>query len=78
MMKEARALTAQLNELESRQVAAWRAMSPARCLELAFQAYQFALDTVRLTERKRHPDLSLDELAWRITRRVQGDSTLGR
>jgi hypothetical protein len=53
-------------------------MSPARRLELAFQAYQFALDTVRLTEQKRHPHLSPDELAWRITRRMQGDSKLGR
>jgi hypothetical protein len=60
------------------QVTAWRAMSPARRLELAFQAYQFALDAVRLTERKRHPNLSPSELAWRITRRMQGNSKLGR
>jgi hypothetical protein len=60
------------------QIIAWRTMSPARRLELAFQAYQFALDTVRLTERKRHPDLSTSELAWRITRRMQGNSKLGR
>jgi hypothetical protein len=53
-------------------------MSPARRLELAFQAYQFALDTVRLTERQRHPDLSPDELAWRVTRRMQGNPRLGR
>ena len=61
----------------AQQVTAWRAMSPARRLELAFQAYQFALDAVRLTERKRHPDLSPSELAWRITRRMQGNSKLG-
>ena len=60
------------------QITAWRTMSPARRLELAFQAYQFALDAVRLTERKRHPDLSTSELAWRITRRMQGNSKLGR
>ena len=60
------------------QIAAWRAMSPARRLEIAFQAYQFALDTVRLTERQRHPDLSPDELAWRVTRRMQGNPNLGR
>jgi hypothetical protein len=53
-------------------------MPPARRLELAFQAYQFALDAVRLTERQRHPDLSPDELAWRVTRRMQGDRRLGR
>lgn len=63
---------------DPRQVAAWRAMSPARRLELAFQAYQFALDTVRLTERRRHPDLTPDELAWRVTRRMQGNPKLGR
>jgi hypothetical protein len=60
------------------QVAAWRAMSPAHRLDLAFQAYQFALDTVRLTERKRHPDLTPSEFAWRVTRRMQGNSKLGR
>jgi len=53
-------------------------MSPARRLEIAFQAYQFALDTVRLTERQRYPDLPPDELAWRVTRRMQGNPKLGR
>jgi hypothetical protein len=67
-----------LEPLDPRQVAAWRAMSPARRLELAFQAFQFALDIVRLTEKKAHPDLSLDELAWRVTRRMQGNPRLGR
>jgi hypothetical protein len=65
-------------ELDPRQVAVWRAMSPAERLEVAFQAYQFALDAVRSTERERHPDLPPDELAWRVTRRMQGDRTLGR
>ena len=64
--------------LEPGQIVAWRGMSPARRLELAFQAYQFTLDIVRLTERQRHPDLPPDELAWRVTRRMQGDPTLGR
>jgi hypothetical protein len=72
------ALRRRLGRLDPHQVAAWRAMSPARRLEIAFQAYQFALDTVRLTERQRHPDLSLNELAWRVTRRMQGDPHLGR
>jgi len=67
-----------LEPLDPRQVAAWRAMSPARRLELAFQAYQFALDIVRLTEKKAHPDLSPEELAWRVTRRMQGNPQLGR
>jgi len=53
-------------------------MTPARRLELAFQAYQFALDAVRLTERRRHPDLSPEELDWRVTRRMQGNYQLGR
>jgi len=70
-------LRRRLGKLDPRQVTAWRAMSPARRLELAFQAYQFALDTLRLTERRRHPDLPPDELAWRITRRMQGDPKLG-
>jgi hypothetical protein len=45
---------------------------------LAFQAYQFAIDIVRLTERQLHPGLPPDELAWRVTRRMQGNPGLGR
>ena len=67
-----------LGKLDARQVAAWRAMTPAQRLELVFQAYQFALDAVRTTEKQRHPDLSPEELAWRVTRRMQGDQKLGR
>lgn len=72
------ALNRRLGKQDRRQIAAWRAMTPARRLELAFQAYQFALDVVRLTERQRHPDMPLNELAWRVTRRMQGDPRLGR
>jgi len=67
-----------LGKLDARQVAIWRAMTRAQRLELAFQAYQFALDAVRTTEKQRHPDLSPEELAWRVTRRMQGDQKLGR
>ena len=67
-----------IGTLDPEQVKIWRAMSPARRLDLAFQAYQFALDAVRLTERQRHPDLSPEELAWRVTRRMQHDPSLGR
>jgi hypothetical protein len=38
------ALSRRLGRLDPRQVAIWRAMGPVRRLELAFQAYQFALD----------------------------------
>ena len=72
------ALHQRLGKLDPRQIAIWREMSPARRLELAFQAYQFALDAVRLTEQRDHPDLSPDELAWRVTRRMQGNQRLGR
>jgi len=78
LSEEADALDGQLVELDPRQVALWRAMSPAERLEVAFQAYQFVLDAVRASERERHPDLSPEELAWRVTRRIQGDATLGR
>jgi hypothetical protein len=71
-------LRRRLGALDPQQVAIWRAMSPARRLELAFQAYQFALDIVRFTERRAHPELSPEELNWRITRRMQGDQSLGR
>jgi len=72
------ALRRRLGRLDPYQITAWRAMSPARRLELAFQAYQLALDVVRLTERQRHPDLSPGDLAWRVTRRMQGNPRLGR
>jgi hypothetical protein len=71
-------LRERLGKLDRRQIDAWRAMTPARRLEIAFQAYQFALDAVRTSERRMHPDLSEEELAWRVTRRMQGDQTLGR
>lgn len=67
-----------IGKLDPNQVRIWRAMSPARRLDLAFQAYQFVLDVVRLTERREHPDLSPEELAWRVTRRMQRDPNLGR
>ena len=71
-------LRQRLTPLDPRQVAAWRQMTPAKRLDVAFQAYQFALDIVRLTERRRHPHLSPDELDWRITRRMQGNPHLGK
>lgn len=72
------ALRRRLGRLDPRQVAIWREMSPARRLELAFQAYQFALDAVRLTEQRNHTDLPPEELAWRVTRRMQGNPRPGR
>ena len=74
----ARSLDERLGTLDRRQIMIWRAMTPARRLEIAFQAYQFALEIVRLTERRRRPELSPEELAWRVTRRMQGNPKLGR
>ena len=71
-------LRQRLGSLHPRQVAIWRQMSGARRLELAFQAYRFALDAVRVTERQRHPDVPHDELAWRVILRMHGDQSLGR
>jgi hypothetical protein len=71
------AKAALLAPLDPCQVAAWRAMTPSRRVELAFQAYQFALEVVRLTERKNHPGLPPEEIAWRVTRRMQGNQRLG-
>ena len=67
-----------LEPLDARQVAIWRAMTPARRFDIACQAYQMVLDIGRLTERQRHPDLSDEGIAWRVTRRLQGDPSLGR
>jgi hypothetical protein len=69
---------AHLEPLDQRQVEIWRRMSPAQKLELVFQAYQFALEMVRVTERQAHPDMPQEELNWHITRRMQGDPSLGR
>jgi len=71
-------LAERLGDLDRRQIDIWRKMTPAQRAEIAFQAYQLALEVVRATERQRHPELSEEELAWRVTRRMQGDPTLGR
>lgn len=71
-------LPERLDSLDRQQIIAWQKMSPAERLNIAFQAYQFALDAVRLTERQRYPDLPPDEFNWRVTRRMQGSQKLGR
>lgn len=71
-------LRQRLGPLEPQQIIAWQQMTPAQRLDLAFQAYQFALEAVRLTERRRYPNLSKEELNWRVTRRMQGNQKLGR
>ena len=43
-----------IGRLDPHQITAWRAMTPAQRLDLACEAYQFALDAVRLTERRNH------------------------
>ncbi len=65
-------LRQRLGQLNRQQIVAWQQMTPARRLEMAFQAYQFALDAVRISERRIHPELSGKELNWRIVRRMQG------
>ena len=57
---------------------AWQKMTPAERLAVAFQAYPFALDAVRVTERQRQLNLSEEEFNWRVTRRMQGNQSLGR
>lgn len=81
-MQSVKDIHKRIGRLERHQIEAWRKMSPDQRLEIAFQAYQFALDAVRLTERNRqltrHPDLPEDQFNWRVTRRMQGDQKLGR
>ena len=72
------ALRKRLGAVDMRQILAWRQMTPVQRLEIAFQAYQFALETVQLTEQRRASDLSPEQLAWRATRRMQGNQKLGR
>ena len=66
------ALRQRLGTLDPKQITAWQNMSPDQRLGLAFQAFQFALDAVRLTERQNHPELTEDDLNWRIVSRMQG------
>lgn len=70
-------LQQRLGRFEPEQIAAWRRMTPAERLAVAFDAYQFALDAVRFTERQRYPDLSEEEFNWQVTRRMQGNQKLG-
>lgn len=65
-------LRRRIGRLDRKQIEAWRKMTGAQRLDIAFQAYQFALEVVRFTERRLHPDLTPDELNWRIVRRMQG------
>jgi hypothetical protein len=71
-------LQQRLGVYDRQQILIWQRMSPVERLEVAFQAYQFALAAVRLTERQRHPDLSEEEFKWRVIRRMQGNQRLGR
>ena len=71
-------LRRRLGKLDPMQVKIWRQMTPVQRLDIAFQAYQFVLDMVRFTEQQRNPQLSSEELAWRVIRRVQGNPKLGR
>ncbi len=71
-------LRRRIGRLERQQIFAWQKMSPVERLEMAFQAYQFVLEAVRLTERQRDPGLSEDQFNWRVTRRIQGNQKLGR
>jgi hypothetical protein len=75
---EVERLRRRLGSYDPRQVAIWREMSPARRLDLVGQMYRLALDTVRTTERRRHPDLSPEAFKWRVIRRMHGDLSLGR
>ena len=74
----AAALRIRFGETHPIQIQAWQRMTPAQRLKIAFQAYQFALNAVRVSERRNHPHLSVTELNWRITRRMQHDQTLGK
>lgn len=66
-----------LDPIDRTQVEIWRKMTPVRRLAIAFQMHQFALNAIRVTERRRHPELTPDELNWRVTRRMLGNLKLG-
>ena len=65
-------LNKRIGVYDRQQLLIWQRMSPVERLAVADQAYHFALESVRLTERQRHPDLSEEALRWRVIRRMQG------
>jgi len=71
-------LIARLGDASPAQIEAWRKLTGAQRLEIAFQLYQLALEAVRANERMRHPDITEEELNWRVTRRMQGNPMLGK
>jgi hypothetical protein len=75
---DAESLSERLGPIDMRQVAIWRAMTPARRAEIACQLYHEYLVAVRVEERQKHPEFSEQELNWCVTRRIQGDPNLGR
>jgi hypothetical protein len=71
------ALRRRLGELDPVQVEIWRRMTPAERIAVAVSAHRLAVSIARARELERDPDVSPEELAWRVTRRVQGDPNLG-
>ena len=71
-------LIARLGDASPAQIEVWRKLTGAQRLEIAFQLYQLALEAVRANERMRHPDITEEELNWRVTRRMQGNPMLGK
>jgi hypothetical protein len=69
-------LRRRIGSYDPQQVKIWRAMTPARRLDVACQMYSFALGAIRVQERKRHPDLTQEELNWRVIRRLHGNDIL--
>ena len=67
-----------LGSYDMHQVEIWRRMTPAEHLDIVFQAYHLALQIVRKTEQDLHPELTPEELKWRVVRRLHGDLSLGR
>ena len=57
-------------ETEALRVALYRRMSPEERVLLAAQLFEDGVDIVRSSILDQEPDISLDELHWRIRERV--------
>jgi hypothetical protein len=53
-------------------------MAPVERLEVIFQAYQFVLETVRLSEQSQYFDYRRKRFGGGLFRRMQGDQRLGK
>ena len=59
------------NELYQQQLQIWARLTPTRRLEMMFDLIEFTRQMLIATERQRNPQISEEELAQRVKRRIE-------